>query len=176
LRRSYITYYSEQSAIVLQSIHSFSSAQLKQRLRGRVGSAIYRKYNLPRVAVQSLCQGAKKTSRNLEGGSKYKNTVPSFNTTLRPFLTTGLNISIQDSRRRAAAPIQAKPAILSNSEIRSKALVKAFHRTRDSCCAPSRPPFSSEAVSTTEASKIRLSAYYRNLRHGFGCVFVTDRI
>jgi len=156
LRRSYITYYSEQSAIVLQSIHSFSSAQLKQRLRGRVGSAIYRKYNLPRVAVQSLCQGAKKTSRNLEGGSKYKNTVPSFNTTLRPFLTTGLNISIQDSRRRAAAPIQAKPAILSNSEIRSKALVKAFHRTRDSCCAPSRPPFSSnqrEAVSTTELRK-----------------------
>jgi hypothetical protein len=40
-----------------------------------------RKYNMPRVAVQSLCQGAKKTSRNLEGGSKYKNTVPSFNTT-----------------------------------------------------------------------------------------------
>lgn len=107
LRRSYISYCSEQSAIVLRRIHSFSSAQLKQRLRGRVGSAICGEIQHAKSGSAKPLPRSQEDVAKFGGRQQIQEHRAIFQHHVATFLTTSIYLSIQYSRRRAAALIQA---------------------------------------------------------------------
>jgi hypothetical protein len=107
LCRSYKSNCSEQSAIILRRTHSFSSAQLKQRLRGRVGSAIWEEIQRAKSGSAKPLPRSQDDAAKFGGRQQIQEHRAIFQHHVATFLTTSTYLSIQYSRRRAAALIQA---------------------------------------------------------------------